>query len=155
MPPASRKVEKAPVFGVVEPIVPGTSQVKPSSCDTFKLATCVVEVTTSGGVPMAMVEISWVPVIVEFATMVPVLMAGPFPVTQGPVACAVVPSQTKAWTVTEFAALAIVHPPLEFDGQTQVCDPPESWMISQYTVAGGVIPTAEIGFAVVFPVSVI
>ena len=43
-------VVKTPLFGEVEPIIPGTSQVKPSNWLTFRLATRSFEATTNGGV---------------------------------------------------------------------------------------------------------
>src|SRR3981189_2840560 len=50
-------VVNLPLFGVVIPIVLGISHVKPSSCEAFKFATCVVDATMKGGVPVTTVEV--------------------------------------------------------------------------------------------------
>src|SRR5438105_1402277 len=54
------------------------------------------------------------------STMLPLEMEGPVPVTHGPSATPCVPSQMKCCVVSELAALAIVHPPITFDGQVKV-----------------------------------
>ena len=53
--PLALRVVNAPVLGVVAPIAPGLAQVLPSSCETLRFPTTVVEVTTRGAVPVAMV----------------------------------------------------------------------------------------------------
>lgn len=52
------KVVKAPVLGVPLPIAPGAAKVAPLSEDAFKFATLVVLETTSGAVPVAIVDVS-------------------------------------------------------------------------------------------------
>jgi hypothetical protein len=52
-------VVAATVFGVVEPSAQGTAHVQPTRAETFRFATCVVEATTNGAVPVETVEIIW------------------------------------------------------------------------------------------------
>jgi hypothetical protein len=59
--PDDVNVVKAPVLAVPDPMAPGTAKVAPLRELAFKLGTLVVEVTTSGAVPIATVEVSWVP----------------------------------------------------------------------------------------------
>lgn len=54
----SVSVVNLPVLGVVLPIAPGEAKVAPFSELAFRLATLVVEVTTSGAVPVETVEVS-------------------------------------------------------------------------------------------------
>src|SRR6267154_3116833 len=56
--PVELSVVKAPVPGVVEPIGPGAAKVAPLKDEAFKLGTLVVEVTTSGAVPVETVEVN-------------------------------------------------------------------------------------------------
>ncbi len=49
----------------------------PSRKETFKLGTWVVEVTESGAVPVATVEMSWVPWTVPVATRLPLTVSNP------------------------------------------------------------------------------
>jgi hypothetical protein len=51
-------VVNPPVFGVVDPMVPGMAHVPPSNWDTFRLPTTVVDVTTNGAVPIATVDVN-------------------------------------------------------------------------------------------------
>lgn len=62
-------VENVPVAGVVVPIFPGDAHVSPSSSDTFRLGTTVVEDTDNGAVPVNIVDINCVPDIVDDADM--------------------------------------------------------------------------------------
>lgn len=63
--PEAARVVNDPVFGVVEPIVPGATHVDPSRRDTLRLGTTVVEETVNGAVPVPTVEIKD-PVVVTF-----------------------------------------------------------------------------------------
>ena len=69
--PLEVRVVKAPVEAVPEPIGPGAANVAPERDEAFKLATLVVEVMMSGAVPVAIVEVSWVPEIVEATVSAP------------------------------------------------------------------------------------
>ena len=50
---------KNELLGSVPPIVPGLAQVWPRSREEFRLGHAVVEVTVSGAVPDARVEVIW------------------------------------------------------------------------------------------------
>ena len=52
-------VVAATVFGVVEPSAQGTAHVQPTRAETFRFATCVVEATMNGAVPVVTVEVIW------------------------------------------------------------------------------------------------
>lgn len=54
---------KAPVDAMPLPIAPGAANVAPPRLLAFKLATLVVDVTVRGAVPVAIVDVSTVPVI--------------------------------------------------------------------------------------------
>ena len=56
--PLALSVVKAPAAGVVEPSEAGIAQSLPSNLSAFRLATRVVELTASGAVPVATVEMS-------------------------------------------------------------------------------------------------
>jgi hypothetical protein len=58
-------VVAATAFGVVDPKLQGIAQVQPRSCETFRFATAVVDDTTKGAVPVAMVEVYCVAETVE------------------------------------------------------------------------------------------
>lgn len=63
-------VVNVPAAGVVDPIAAGAAHVEPSNNEALRLATTVVEITVNGAVPIAIVEINWVPVTVEDPTIV-------------------------------------------------------------------------------------
>lgn len=98
------KLVKLPVFGVVEPIVPGETQVLPNSCDTLRFGTTVVEVTERGAVPVAIVEMRRVPVMVELAVIVVNEPAAGVPVPMGPEKLVVTVN------VVNVAAFGVVEP---------------------------------------------
>ncbi len=58
-----------PADAVPPPIAPGAAKVAPLKDEAFKLATFVVDVTTRGAVPIAIVEINCVPVMVPAPVM--------------------------------------------------------------------------------------
>lgn len=69
-------VVNAPVFGVVEPIVPGAAHVPPSNCPTFRLGTTVVLATAKGAVPVARRDSIW-PLALMRARLRPELTVAP------------------------------------------------------------------------------
>jgi hypothetical protein len=82
-------VVKAPEPALVDPMDPGDAKVAPLSDDAFRFATFVVDVTAKGAVPVAIFEISWVPVIVLPALILPApipteVVPVPFPITTPP-----------------------------------------------------------------------
>lgn len=55
--PVAEIVVNAPAAGVPPPIAPGAANVAPPKDEALRFATLVVEATTSGAVPVAMVEV--------------------------------------------------------------------------------------------------
>ena len=90
MTPDADSVVNAPAAGAVEPSDAGDAQSEPSSKSAFRLLTFVVEVTTSGAVPMATVEISCdAVVILPLVEMVVMPLNAPANVT--------VPAMSRFW----------------------------------------------------------
>src|SRR6185437_9047107 len=87
-PPELESVVKAPDPGVPEPIAPGDAKVAPFNDEAFKFATLVVELTTSGAVPLDTVETSCPETESEEPVAAPILgvvRVGPVPKTTLPV----------------------------------------------------------------------
>ena len=100
------KVVKEPVFGVVEPIELGAANVEPLSKLAFKLGIFVELDTVSGAVPVATVEINWVPWTLEVAVRVVKAPLADVPLPIGPGAAKVAPLRELAFKFGIFVELA-------------------------------------------------